>query len=48
MKSRGDFTPFLTEPISGAILILTISVVFFTALNELKKLKIRRQQLAAG
>lgn len=37
MKSRGDFTPFFTEPISGTILIVTIIVVAFTAWGEVKK-----------
>jgi len=48
MKSRGDLTPFVTEPISGAILLLTVFVVIYTAFNEYKKLQIRKRQLAAA
>ena len=37
MKSRGDFTPFFTEPISAVILVLTVIVVIVTAYKEYKK-----------
>lgn len=37
MKSRGDLTPFLTEPISGAFLLITILVVAYTLYGEFKK-----------
>ncbi len=40
MKSRGDFTPFFSEPISGIILAVTVLVVVFTAWQEYRKLKI--------
>lgn len=42
MKSRGDLMPFLTEPISGAILFLTVFVVCYTAYNEFKKYRMLR------
>jgi putative tricarboxylic transport membrane protein len=42
MKSRGDFMPFFTEPISGTILLLTVAVVIYTAFSEYRKLKLRR------
>jgi putative tricarboxylic transport membrane protein len=37
MKSRGDFMPFFTEPISGVILLLTLAVVVVTAVNTVRK-----------
>ena len=42
MKSRGDLMPFLTEPISGGILLLTAFVLCYTAFNEYKKYRQRR------
>ena len=39
MKSRGDFAPFLTEPISGVILVVTIIVVAVTAYKEYQKFR---------
>ena len=45
MKSRGDLTPFLTEPISGAFLLITVLVVAYTMYGELKK---HRQNQAAS
>ncbi len=44
MKSRGSFMPFITEPISGVILAITVIVVCFTAWGEIKKM---RQQKGA-
>jgi TctA family transporter len=37
MKSQGDFTPFVTEPISGVILLLTLAVVTFIAVKEIRR-----------
>lgn len=37
MKSRGDLTPFITEPISGVILAITVLIVIFTAIQEYRK-----------
>lgn len=37
MKSRGDLTPFITEPISGVILAVTVLVVVLTAIQEYRK-----------
>jgi len=42
MKSRGDFLPFFTEPISGAILALTFVVVGLTAWGEFKKRRAKK------
>jgi putative tricarboxylic transport membrane protein len=39
MRSRGSFIPFLTSPISGGFLLVTVVVLFFTVRNELKKAK---------
>jgi putative tricarboxylic transport membrane protein len=37
MKSQGDFTPFVTEPISGVILLLTLAVVAFVAVKAIRR-----------
>jgi len=37
MRSRGSFLPFFTEPISGAILIITILIVLLSAIQTVKK-----------
>lgn len=42
MKSKGDLSPFLTEPISGVILAATIIVVAYTLYGEYKKLRKRQ------
>jgi len=39
MKSRGDLMPFITEPISGVILVVTIIVVAVTAYKEYQKFR---------
>lgn len=36
MSSRGDFLPFLTEPVSGIILLATVVVVAVTGFREYK------------
>lgn len=36
MSSQGDLLPFITEPISGVILVLTIAIVVFTAVRSMK------------
>jgi len=46
MKSRGDLTPFLTEPISGAILVLTAVILCYTAFNEYRKYIQRKAVMA--
>ena len=40
MKSRGDFTPFISEPISGVILAVTVIVVAVTAYKEYQKIRL--------
>ncbi len=39
MKSRGDLTPFISEPISGLILAITVVVVIVTTVKEYRKLR---------
>lgn len=39
MSGRGSFTPFLTEPISGVILVATVLVVLTTAYKEYMKFR---------
>jgi len=41
MKSHDSVLPFLTEPISGAILVLTVVVVAYTATKEARKYRAR-------
>jgi putative tricarboxylic transport membrane protein len=47
MKSQGDLMPFLTEPISGCILVLTVAVVIYTAVQEFRKFR-RNSGVTAG
>lgn len=37
MRTQGDFTPFFTQPISGAILAVTLCVVVVTVVRQFKK-----------
>lgn len=39
MSARGDFTPFLTEPISGIVLLATVAVVLVTGVREYKSFR---------
>ncbi|MDQ7734705.1 tripartite tricarboxylate transporter permease [Halomonas sp. SpR1] len=39
MRTQGDFTPFLTQPISGAILGVTVCIVIVTIVRQFKKPK---------
>ena len=39
MKSHESVMPFVTEPISGVILLLTVLVVGYTALKEYRKFR---------
>lgn len=48
MKSRGDLTPFLTEPISGFILAATVLVIAYTLYSEVKKIKQRQCNSASA
>lgn len=51
MSSRGDFMPFITEPISGVILVATVIVVLVTSYRAMRKptpLKPISQTLAEG
>ncbi len=41
MRSKGDFAPFVTEPISGVILFITAIVVTMTVVGEIKKYQLR-------
>ncbi|MDD4573398.1 MAG: tripartite tricarboxylate transporter permease [Sphaerochaeta sp.] len=43
MRSRGSFLPFFTEPISGAILIITILIVLYSALKTFRKASLKRR-----
>ncbi len=43
-KSQGSFAPFVTEPISGVILLITLVVVAATLAGELKKYRKRHAQ----
>lgn len=45
MKSHGSFVPFVTEPISGIILLLTVLVIGYTVVKEYRKY--RDQKLAS-
>ncbi len=42
MKSHGELTPFITEPISGVILLVTVIIVIVTAVKEYKKFREHR------
>lgn len=42
MKSHGDFAPFITEPISGVILFITLLVVAGTIAGEIRKHRKKR------
>ncbi len=44
MKSHGDFSPFLTEPLSGAILLLTAIVVIVTSVKAIKSYRLSRDK----
>lgn len=37
MRAQGDFTPFITQPISGAILAVTLCIVVITIIRQFKK-----------
>ena len=37
MRSKGDLTPFITEPISGVEILITLIAVTMTVLSEVKK-----------
>ena len=39
MSSQGDFMPFITEPISGTVLVATVIVVIVTAYKEWTKIR---------
>ncbi|MFA6680957.1 MAG: tripartite tricarboxylate transporter permease [Sphaerochaeta sp.] len=43
MRSRGSFLPFFTEPISGAILIITILIVLYSALKTFRKASLKKR-----
>ena len=45
MKSHGSLVPFVTEPISGIILLLTVLVIGYTVVKEYRKY--RGQKLAS-
>lgn len=48
MSSRGDFMPFITEPISGAILLATLVVVLVTIWRTLRKAAAAKPATALG
>jgi putative tricarboxylic transport membrane protein len=37
MRSKGDLAPFITEPISGVILLITLIVLVMTVTGEIRK-----------
>ncbi|QJQ95342.1 MULTISPECIES: tripartite tricarboxylate transporter permease [Halomonadaceae] len=39
MRTQGDFTPFITEPISGVILAIALGVIVVTAVRNFKKIR---------
>ncbi|WP_462380262.1 tripartite tricarboxylate transporter permease [Pseudomonas sp. Marseille-QA0892] len=48
MSSRGDFLPFITEPISGLALLAAFAVVAVTAVKEIRKFRKPHQPLNAA
>lgn len=42
MKSHGDFSPFITEPISAVILLITLFVIAGTIVGEVRKYRKKR------
>ncbi len=48
MSSQGDLLPFITEPISGVVLVGTLIVVIVTAYKEYAKSRGRGQLLSGG
>ena len=48
MSSQGDFMPFITEPISGVVLVATLIVVVVTAYKEWMKFRRPQGQAVAS
>lgn len=44
MQSQGSFLPFLTEPISGAFLLITVVVVGYLIFGQIRKLRRPKQE----
>lgn len=44
MKSQGDFTPFITEPISGVLIAVTVIIVSVITLKQLRMARMKPHQ----